>query len=249
MLEQPPPGPDDLEEMPPPGWRGISKKQFWCWMVALPVAVLMLLLLSAPMFLKSAKASERTEAISNSKQVGLAMLEFDQEYGSFPSDATVADVVKVSGSSLDFSGGSSNAMFRQLIACGLMSEDIFYCMHPEGTRKPDKLITPGFALAAREVGFSYVHGLNTGCDVNTPLLMAPMVTSTSDEFWPRGKGWGGKKKAFGGKAVILQIDNSARTYIIRPSDRKVTVGGGATLLDPSGAVWGGKKPEVRHPKF
>lgn len=239
MLEQPPPGPDDLEEMPPPGWRGISKKQFWCWMVALPVACLVLLALGAPLFLRSARPAGRTEAISNAKQVGLALLEFEQDFGSFPSEATVAELVKETGRTLDFSDGSSNAMFRQLIAYGVQTEAIFYCIHPEGAKKPDMRISPGNALAPGEVGFSYVHGMSTKMDPETPLLMGPMDTATADQFHP---------DVFGYKAVVLSVDNSAQALLLR-SDNRAPVGGGVSVLDPSRPCFGGKAPDVRHPKF
>lgn len=249
MLEQPPPGPEDWREERPEGLQGgTTKGKFVAMCVVGGLAVLgCLMILCAPMILRSAKAAERTQAISNAKQVGLALLEFDQEYGEFPSDATVAEVVKATGSTLDFTDGSSNAMFRQLIAAGYgYSESIFYCSHPDGSVEPDGLMSGGSALEAGETGFSYVHGLNTGMNPGLPVLMAPMVAGTADQFWPDRKGWGGPK-AYGGKAVVLRLDNSAEAAFIRTSDRKVSRGGGVTLLDP--ANFGGAKPDVRQPKW
>lgn len=251
MLEQPPPGPDLVEEERPEGVKGgTSKGSFIAMCVVGGIAVVFCLAVVSSHFFNrhGHRGYTRIEAISNAKQVGLAMLEFDQEYGSFPSDATVAEVARTTGSTLDFTDGSSNAIFRQLIAYGVMSEDIFYCSHPDGTRKPDKMMTGSYALAPGEVGFSYLHGLDTTMDPDTPVLMTPVVAGTDDEFWADQKGRG-SPKAFGGKAVILQIDNAAQTYIIRSSDRRVSIGGGVTVLDPSRACFGGKKPDVRHPKF
>lgn len=250
MLEQPPPGPERVEEERPEGVSGgTSKGSFIAMCVVGGLAVLgCLLVLAAPMVIRAPRAVERTMAISNAKQVGLALLEFDQEYGSFPSDATIAEVVRTTGSTLDFTDGSSNAMFRQLIAYGVPSEEIFYCSHPDGTRKPDNLMSPGYALASGEVGYSYVYGLSSSMDRDTPVLMSPVVAGTDDEFWADQKGRG-SPKAFDGKAIILHVDNSVEALIIRPSDRKATVGGGVTVLDPSRPCFGGKKPDVRHPKF
>ncbi|MGB6219666.1 hypothetical protein [Haloferula sp.] len=118
----------------------------------------LLLFVFSPCFLLSSgrqgEARDRTQAINNAKQAGLALLEFDQEFGSFPNEETAALVKKATETDLDLSGTSSNAMFRQLIAFGIQSEDIFYCKHPEGIRKPDRDMSPGKALEAGEVGFS-----------------------------------------------------------------------------------------------
>lgn len=248
-LEQPPPGPDDFGDDRPEGIRGgTSKRKFIALCVVGGLAVLgCLFLLFGPMILIQGKAAERSMAIHNAKQAGIAVLEFDSDFGVFPSDATVPAVIKATGSTLDFADGSSNAMFRQLIAGGYASgEDIFYCSHPDGTVAPDGVMAGSSALSAGEVGFSYVHGLDLSMNPGKPLLMVPMVAGTADQFWPEKKGWG-SPKAFGGKAVVLNLDMSAEAPMIRNSDRKVMIGGGVTLLDPS--RFGGWTPDVRHPKF
>ena len=219
----------------------MSTEQFWTMMVVGMVMVALLPLLMAPMLFRSTKAADRTWAISNAKQVGLALLEFDQEYGSFPNATTAAEVKKDTGSALDLSGGSSNAMFRQLIAFGIQSEDIFYAKHSEGSRRPDRVLTPGSALQMREVGFSYVVGLDTAMNPGIPVVMTPMRTGTR-EFWP---------ETYKKKAVILRLDNSVECPVIRSSDRKVTAGGGRTLFDAGpGTVWPkGHWVDLRHPEF
>ena len=188
-------------------------------------------------------ARDRTEAISNAKQVGLALLEFEQEFGSFPSEETAEMVKKATGTELDLSGTSSNALFRQLIAFGIQAEDIFYCKHPEGIRKPDRDISPGKALEAGEVGFSYIYGQSTkGAVANSEriVLAAPMKIGT-DEFW---------EEPFGMKAVLLKLDNSVSAPLIRESDGKASVGDGKTLFDTGeGTVWGNDGPvDIRHPE-
>lgn len=242
-IEQPPPGPDHLEELPPEGWRGTSPGQFWGMMGVGAVMVLLVAAVAWPlMFRQRGHGSDRVQAINNAKQVGLALLEFDQEYGSFPNASTAAMVKKDTGTKLDLSGGSSNAMFRQLIAYGIQSEDIFFTRHAEGSRKPDRVLTPGFALKAREVGFSYVAGLDSWMNPAIPVMMTPMRTGTR-EFW--------MGRDFGDKAVILRLDNSVEAPVIRSSDRKVSVGNGLTLFDTGpDTVWGsGHWIDLRHPEF
>lgn len=182
--------------------------------------------------------ASRTEAMSNQRQVGLALLEFDQEFGEMPSDATVAAVVKLTGSTLDFSDGSSNAMFRQLIAYGIQSEDIFYAKHPGGTVEPDNDIHGKHALAVGEVGFSYVEGLNTSGDPETPVLLTPMKTASFDQAW--------YFENYDG-VVVLRLDNSVDRVPIRKSDEKPVDEHGVPILDAAQPYFGGKWPDVRHP--
>jgi len=209
-------------------------------LVGVVVGVAVLLVLSPFVIFRECKVSFRTEAISNAKQMGLALLEFDQEFGAFPNDKTAELVRKATGTKLDLTGTSSNAMFRQLIAFGIQSEDIFYCKHPEGVRKPDKDVSPGKALAAGEVGFSYLSGQNTKGEAECPVLAAPMKIGT-EQFW---------SKPFGGKAVILHMDNSASAPVIREKDGMVPVEGGKTLFETgAGTVWGDEVVvDLRHPE-
>ena len=136
---------------------GEKRKKFSMARVLVIVIVVVVVGLAInPPRLSHRKPHDRTEAVNNAKQIGLALLEFEQEFGSFPSEETAEMVKKATGTELDLSGTSSNAMFRQLIAFGIQAEDIFYCKHPEGIRKPDRDISPGKALEAGEVGFSYI---------------------------------------------------------------------------------------------
>lgn len=191
--------------------------------------------LSAPMILRQQKAAARTEAISNAKQVGLALLEFDQEFGSFPDADTAETVADATGTSLTLSGNSSNDYFRQLIAYGIQSEDIFYTK-TQYTREPDNVITTGNALEAGEVGFGYVMldqntGQNTSGNPGRPVLATPLLNAAED--------WTFDPDPYGGKAVILKLDNSAEAPLIRDKDKYVTVGGGRTLQQTGEeTVWG-----------
>ncbi|MCH7226920.1 hypothetical protein [Haloferula sp. A504] len=241
MLEQPPPGPDDLRELPPRGWRGMSPRQFWGMCVVGGVVLLLAPMVAAPMILRSSKAAARTETINNAKQLGLALLEFERDFGTYPSDKTIAAVIKATGATLDYTDGSSNAMFRQLIAYGIQSEDIFYCLHPEGTVRPDNDIFGRDALEAREVGFSYVVGLKTSGDPDTPVLLTPMKTTSYDRCW--------REKEYRESAVVLWLDHSVSLAPVRPLDDKAVNSGGVPILDAAQPYFGGKWPDIRHPKM
>lgn len=243
MQEQPPPDVEAPEEVPPEGWNGMThKKTLNIGMVIVGFVMLFVVVaLLSPMILRSPRAAERTVAISNSKRVGLALLEFDQEYGRFPDETTVAEVERTTGTSIDLSGSSSNAMFRQLIAYGIQSEDIFYCGHPEFRKRqrPDNRIRGHQVLEPGETRFSYVAGLDTSMNPSLPVLAAPMKLGTT-EFHDR---------PFSDKGVILRLDNSAKALQIRASDGRLTIGGGKTLFDPANGTWPvGHVIDLRHPE-
>lgn len=201
--------------------------------------------LSAPMILRQRKAADRTQAINNAKQIGLALLEFDQEFGSFPDEETALTVADSTGTDLTLSGQTANDYFRQLIAFGIQSEDIFYCKAAY-TRKPDKVITVGKALEPGEVGFGYItlaNGVaqNTSGNPGRPVLAAPLLDAQEN--------WEFDGDPFGDKAVILRLDNSVEAPLIRGQDRKVSVGSGNTLSDTGrDTVWGTtENPEIKAP--
>jgi prepilin-type N-terminal cleavage/methylation domain-containing protein len=191
--------------------------------------------LSAPMILRQRKAADRTQGINNAKQIGLALLEFDQEFGSFPDNDTAETVKDSTGSELNLSGDTSNDYFRQLIAYGIQSEDIFYCK-ASYTRKPDKVFTAGKALEPGEVGFGYIMldattAQNTSGNPGRTVVAAPLIAGKTDFTFDGDP--------FGDKAVLLRLDNSVEAPLIRKSDMKVSVGNGKTLEQGGDeSVWG-----------
>lgn len=193
-----------------------------------------------PEIQRSRKAVGRTRAIGNCKQIGLALLEFEHEFGAFPNEKTAELVKRSTKTPLDLSGRSTNAVFRQLVAFGIQSEVIFFCVHPEMDRKPDGDLSPGKAIEAGETGYSYVAGFDTKANPGTPLILAPMKIGT-ETFWA---------EPYEGKAVILRADNSVDAPLIQKSDGKVSEGRGKTLFDTGKeTVWGeGFEVDLRHPE-
>src|SRR6478609_2497214 len=74
--------------------------------------------LTAPMVIRQRKKADQTEAVSNARQIGLAMLDFENEYASYPDSSTATAVATATGSNLPLSGSTANDYFRQLIAGG-----------------------------------------------------------------------------------------------------------------------------------
>ena len=200
-----------------------------------------------PVFLASAKKGSRTEALANAKSIGLALYNFEQDYGSYPSADTAKEVMNNNpDSGLTFGSEYSNDYFRQLIAAGYLdSEKTFYAKTPY-TRKPDNVMKGSQCLAAGEVGFGYImasatEALPSKGNSARPIVVSPLFNASTD----------GTFDSFDheGKGVVQRLDNSGAVESIRKSDKKMLIGGGKTLLDSGeGTVWGDVKPVIRAPQ-
>lgn len=181
--------------------------------------------------------ADRIEAISNLKQLGLALDEFQKQYGAFPNDQTAALVIEKHPSVFKLSGTSSNALFRQLFAAEIVeSEQMFYAKFPR-VSKPDGDTSSGHLLEKGEVAFAYIAGLSAEDNPSLPIAFGPVIPGTN-RFDP---------KPFNRKGIILRIDNSVSSIPINKNGEAM-IGGGETLLDPDNKLWNGKIPDIRYPE-
>ena len=105
------------------------------------------------------------------------------------------------------------------------------------SRQPDYIFTPGKALVPGECAFGYVAGQSSSDDPGRPLVFGPLVPGRM-RFDPT---------IYGGKAIILGLDNSACCMNIDEKTGKV-MSGGFDLFDASHPVWGGKAPDIKLPE-
>ncbi|MES2980992.1 MAG: prepilin-type N-terminal cleavage/methylation domain-containing protein [Verrucomicrobiota bacterium] len=209
------------------------------------VIIASLAALSAPMIIGKVKEAHKAEAISNAKQIGLAMFDFENDYGSYPDGTTLADVAEafpdadVEGEA----GEDSNGYFKQLLQAGIIqSEEVFYAK-AQGTKNPDGDISGSEALAAREVGFGYILNGDTGLSTAGNSSRVIVVTPLAED------GTNFDADPFGGSAVTLRIDQSATTPKIRPPKGSSTgpaIIGGKSLLEAE--FWGDATPTIKAPK-
>ncbi|MEO5917585.1 MAG: sigma-70 family RNA polymerase sigma factor [Luteolibacter sp.] len=172
-------------------------------------------------------------AVDNARQCGLALFEFESEYGSFPNEETAAAVKEATGTKADLKGATANDCFFQLIAAGFAMTDSFFSLEPspEGEdRRPKPLMN------LEKCAFSYLSGMNAAGDPSRPLVVTPLVPGTG--IFDR--------KALGGKAVILRVDNSATTVDIEQDGTVIL--NGMDLFDPAQPFWAGKVPSIRWPE-
>lgn len=193
--------------------------------------------IAVPVILRQQKKAAAVQALINAKQIGLALMSFDNEYGCFPNNDTAAKAPHKTGNPMILGTSTSNDYFRQLIAASYVDyEKIFYAKIP-GIHKPDNVMTGTHCLEAGECAFTYVYGLSDKDNIAAPLLITPMIPGTT-RFDP---------EPFAGKAVVLRLDQSATLEPIDSSGRVIV--NSLDLFDPKQPFWHGKTPELRYPAY
>ena len=105
-----------------------------------------------PKVLRQKIKADQTRAVSNLRQIGLAILDFESEYGSFPDERTAGLLAPENKLGLDLTGTSSNVHFRQLIVTGPAPMEIIFYAPTGYTRKADEIMDSNDTmLAAGEV--------------------------------------------------------------------------------------------------
>ena len=168
--------------------------------------------MATPVIMKQKKKADMITATSNAKQIFLLMVEFDDDFGGFPSEKSAEDNEDFVG----LSTSTSNGLLAQFIAGGyVQSEEIFYAKGGSKTGgKPDNDISENSKILEEgECGFAYITGLSGSDKAGLPLICAPMP-KTKETFDP---------DPFGGKGVVLSLDGSAKSFRLSKQDKlKVT---------------------------
>jgi len=146
--------------------------------------------LSTPVVLKQQKKANATTAVNNAKQIFLLLFEYDQENAAYPT------------------GSDSNVALGTLISEGYTtSEEIFFAKSPISKKPDGDISTSSAILTTDELGFKYVDALSAGKASGLPLLGAPFSVKAAN-------GYTMDAEAYGGSAVVLFNDGSARTIRI-----------------------------------
>ncbi len=195
--------------------------------------------LTAPMVMKQVRKGDHTQAISNARQIGVALFEFENSYGNFPDDDTAIAVKDATDTNI-VSGQSANDRFRQILRANIAdSEEMFYAKAPY-TKKPDKITnTDEKALGKGEVGFGMIvnadnTGLSSSGNTSRPIVVAPFTAPCNKpEF---------DSDAYLGQSVVLKADRSVEAFQIVPTSKKIKIGGKDITQDGQDTVWGASNP-------
>lgn len=194
--------------------------------------------LVTPNVLGQKKKAAFVTAISHNKNLGIALFEFETDYGSLPSPSTVSLInTKFPNHGHDLSGNSSNAIFRQIFIAGIIdTEKLFFAKIP-GAKKADNNIDPGHLLEKGEVAFAYISGHSQETSPSASVLLCPLIPGTT-KFDP---------EPFEGQAAILHLDQSVSAYKIE-NDGHVYLDG-IDILSPNHPIWDGKPPTIHYPEL
>jgi hypothetical protein len=204
------------------------------WVMVLMGCILIVAIL--PLFVGRKRSSSGDgEHVNNLRQIGLALFEFETEYGRFPDETTIDAVRTNTGSDLSLGTKTSNDFFRQLIASGIAQNETMFYAKIKGCRKPDNKMDGIHALEKGEVGFTWFKGATLKDNPSRPLVVAPMIMGT-DRFDP---------KPFRGKAFIVKMDNSVGSLPIDKDGHALLYG--KNIMDPHHVIWDCHAPIIAWP--
>lgn len=186
-----------------------------------------IVLVALPIVMKKRITPPQIRAVSNAKNVFFLLIEFEEDHGMFPTDATAK------GELVNCKGDYSNDYLSQLVIGGYIdSEEIFYAKGGTGgTRKPDNVIFPATKILEEgECGFAYIKNLSMQDKSATPVLLAPMF----------GDGFKFNNEIYRNRALVLHVDGSVKQYQL--NDDLLAIVDGEKTLFQSGekTVWGEK---------
>ena len=177
--------------------------------------------------------ARQTEAITNLRRIGLALFEFETEYGFFPNAETAVTVKDATGYKGELRAETSSDCFLQLVAAGIVNDPSIF-----QSGKPEAKPAPGANPAGDRLEkcfFSYLPTRSSAGHPGRPLVVAPLIKGTM--LFDR--------KIFAGKAVVMRKDNSVTSVPIDEEGRAIV--DGRDLFDPGQPYWKGEEPTVKWP--
>ena len=202
--------------------------------------------LATPAILKAQKAAAKAQATSNAKEIGSALIGFEDQYSGYPSESTKQQLID-EGTEVVPDGNDANAYLGQLLAAGSVdSEKIFYVKGVKGSKEGDNIFSsPEKMLAQGENGFGYVmlegnEPLSSPGSI-VPVIVAPLKSGGSDPVFDDGP--------FAGQYIYLTPDGAVSGGKINKDGKPVAPGRGAGGLFGGGkdSVFGDDIPDVKEP--
>lgn len=127
--------------------------------------------------IREKRAEHRAEVANAMKQFGLALLEFDQEFGEYPSDAVADKVADATGSELPLTG-----------------EDVLNQLRAFGVHDTMGLIEE---IGREDGGWTYVPGWNQCSNPLCPILISPPIYGERMVLRvDNGIGWFSKEESY-----------------------------------------------------
>jgi hypothetical protein len=180
--------------------------------------------------------------VGNTKGVVRALAAFKEEYGSYPNEDTIAEVLKRHPEAKGLLGKtSSNDFFRQLIVAGHVDGERPFSLEYRRSDDLAKDKASGRMLKAGVCAFSYVVWETNLVPGRAPLLMMPLIPGQLAFDFKFAD------KKTHRRVIIGYSDGSVESIRIHPNG-KAPLGGGKFFFDLSLPQWGGKVPRIAWPE-
>jgi prepilin-type N-terminal cleavage/methylation domain-containing protein len=182
--------------------------------------------IALPVYTSVQVKGAQTKALSNAKQIGLALRLFaGDNNGTYPSYLVNADGTVTANPPVNVS--SSNDAFCQLFPTYVKSEAIFWLAKSKwcSASPPDELTDPTLVvpssqtLKTGENEWSYVLGLNDSSNPSVPLIANGFVSAASHKYTKDQTAQGGVWK--GTNAIVVRADSSGTVEKVNQSDLTV----------------------------
>lgn len=170
-------------------------------------------------------------ALTNAREIGMALFQFGKEYGAYPDDKTAAELKTAMKTTAEVKAVTANDCFFQLIAANIVQTDRIFSIDVPAVPEKQKPLAK-----LDNCFFAYLPGGTGTGNPGRPLLVAPLVNGKTT-FDPQ---------IFAGKGMILFCDNRVKSFPIEPDGRVMM--NGKDIFDPAQPFWNGKVPPIKWPQ-
>jgi hypothetical protein len=233
MTQQPQPSPNT--PAPSLSESALHSRRYWSWIWLAMVIFILGWFVLASVAVRPRNHDSWERPFKSVRSLGLALFEFENEFGQPPGESTI-EPVRSRGTSLSFGVTTSNDFFRQLIAAGLVQDEKLFFIPAKGYPEPDNRRDGTHALEKGECGFSYMVGPSSSFGSPRPIIVTPLISGTN-RFDP---------KPFGGWAIVLWTDSRVVKLPINETGQVMHLG--KHLLDPGNPIWEGRPPVIAWPE-
>ena len=210
-----------------------QKSKSWVKEIAISaILIVIALALLTPCQFKAIERAAMAEAISNARQVKLALDAFAMDFdGQFPSESL--------HQKLGTRGSSSNALFRQLFVAESTEAEVIFWVKNSSVANEDAPDDQKPILRNGEVHWAYLHGLKNDGPEEAPIIVDPWKPQTH-HFDP---------KLWENKAIVVRVDGSAKPIRLQPSSSLLLDQENKNLLSAESSVWNDAAPDLRQPEL
>jgi hypothetical protein len=208
-------------------------KRSWKFLIIAGLMVAASLVLLGPALVSSrgGPGHELIRSTNNMRQIGLALMEFESEFGRMPSPATIELVrARYPVTEVPMGTRSSNDYFHQLFAAQIVVSRSFFYGYGVSDHKPGDWLENEPPLPPGSCGFAYIIHDAEAIPPNTPLLLYPLI---------RGQLAFDKKlcKLWNNQVAVLYADSTVSIHKLDSKSRLII--NGHDFFDPAQPHWNG----------